>query len=74
MKATKNGHGPMFNKGAKDPSNFGKGEPQQKPKSVVNKGARDPNNFGKGEAQMKMVSAKGKPYGTTQFMKTVKGH
>ena len=72
MKMNKNGHSAMYNKGARDSSNFGKGEAQQKPNPVVNKGARDPNNFGKGEAQMKMKTPKGK--GPSQFMKVNKGY
>jgi hypothetical protein len=72
MKMNKNGHGPMYNKGARDPSNFGKGEAQQKPNPVVNKGARDPNNFGKGEPQLKMKTPKGKS--PSQFMKVSKGY
>lgn len=41
----KNSSAPAFNKGARDPANFKKGEAQQKLSPVVNTGAKAPKKF-----------------------------
>jgi hypothetical protein len=42
----KNANGPRANTGARDPSNFNKGEAQQRVSKVVNTGAKAPKKFG----------------------------